>query len=181
MNNMLTQHAMSRSSLSVYRMLFATLGYFVVSVYAEQLIRRFADPRTGYQLTIALFAVLATLLFYACFAMTKERIRQDKAEAPSLRQMVQAISANRPLFQLSMFTVFTYIAYSVWMAAAIYYIQYVLRDPAYTASFFAIQTVANLFGTIASEPLIARCGKKTDPAHPECRSAGAGLSVLAGG
>ncbi|WP_374554435.1 MFS transporter [Aquitalea pelogenes] len=160
MNNMLTQHTMSRASLSVYRMLFATLGYFVVSVYADQLIRRFADPRTGYQLTIALFAGLATLLFYACFAMTRERIRQDEDTAPSLRQMVQAITANRPLFQLSMFTVFTYIAYSVWMAAAIYYINYVLRDEAYTASFFAIQTVANLVGTIASEQLIARFGKK---------------------
>jgi len=160
MNNMLTQHAMSRSSLSVYRMVFATLGYFVVSVYADQLIRRFADPRTGYQLTIALFAVLATLLFYACFAMTKERIHQHKDEAPSLRQMVQAITGNLPLFHLSMFTVFTYIAYSVWMAAAIYYINYVLRDEAYTASFFAIQTVANVAGTIASEQLIARFGKK---------------------
>lgn len=160
MNNMLTQHAMSRASLSVYRMLFATLGYFVVSVYADQLIRRFADPRTGYQLTIALFAALATLLFYACFAMTRERIVQPQHAAPSLPQMVQAITGNRPLFHLSMFTVFAYIAYSVWMAAAIYYINYVLRDEAYTARFFAIQTVANVVGTIASEQLIASLGKK---------------------
>ena len=160
MNNMLTQHAMSRASLSVYRMLFATLGYFVVSVYADQLIRRFADPRTGYQITIALFALLATLLFYLCFARTRERIVQPPHAAPALSQMVQAITGNPPLFHLSMFTVFVYIAYSVWMAAALYYINYVLRDSAYTASFFAIQTMTNVAGTMASEKLIAVLGKK---------------------
>lgn len=45
--------------------------------------------------------------------------------APTLREMFDAVLGNAPLIHLSLFTVFFYIAYTVWMAIAIYFIKYI--------------------------------------------------------
>lgn len=161
MTNMMTQHEGSRASLSVYRFVFAMIGYLIVSTNAEYLIGFFTEPKEGYIFAVSCFALLATFFFLACFGMTKERVTvQADATPPTLKEMVNAISCNTPLVHLSMFTVFFYIAYILWMAIAIYFIKYILQDEAFTAQFFAIQTGAYIVGTILCEKLVAVLGKK---------------------
>ncbi|MFV0549517.1 MAG: MFS transporter [Limnobaculum xujianqingii] len=161
MTNMMTQHEGSRASLSVYRFVFAMVGYLIVSTNAEYLISLFTVPREGYIFAVSCFALLATFFFLACFGMTKERVVIEKdVTLPTLREMGRAIYCNTPLLNLSMFTVVVYIAYTLWMAIAIYFIKYILRDESFTASFFAIQTVAYIVGTILCEKLVALMGKK---------------------
>lgn len=161
LTNRLTQHEMSRSSLSVYRMVLAIVGYMLVSTGADMLISRFTDARMGYTFAVSCFALLATFLFLACFGMTKERVAEDKdARAPNLREMLRAVAGNTPLIHLSLFTIFFYIAYTVWMAIAIYFIKYIIGDEGFTAMFFLIQSLAFILGTIVSEWIIARMGKK---------------------
>ncbi|MBK5072892.1 MFS transporter [Budviciaceae bacterium CWB-B4] len=161
MTNMMTQHEGSRASLSVYRFVFAMVGYLIVSTNAEYLISLFTVPREGYIFAASCFALLATFFFLACFGMTKERVVIEKdVTLPTLREMGRAIYCNTPLLNLSMFTVVVYIAYTLWMAIAIYFIKYILRDESFTASFFAIQTVAYIVGTILCEKLVALMGKK---------------------
>lgn len=162
LTNRLTQHEVSRSSLSVYRFVFAIIGYMVVSTSADAIISRFTEQHTGYVFAVSCFALLATFFFLACFGMTKERVAADEdiAVSPTLKEMFTAVSRNTPLINLSLFTVFFYIAYTVWMAIAIYFIKYVIQDESFTATFFAIQSVAYIAGTVISEKLIAAMGKK---------------------
>ncbi|AKJ42222.1 MFS transporter [Pragia fontium] len=161
MTNMMTQHEGSRASLSVYRFILAIVGYLIVSTNAEYLIGLFTEPREGYVFAVSCFSLLATFLFLACFGMTKERVLIEKDIAPpTLKEMAKAIYCNSPLMHLSMFTVAIYIAYTVWMAIAIYFIKYVLQDEAFTAKFFAIQTAAYIVGTIFCEKLVSLLGKK---------------------
>lgn len=162
LTNCLTQHEGSRSSLSVYRFVFAIIGYLIVSTSADALISRFSDQRMGYVFAVSCFALLATFFFLACFGMTKERVTDSGGQAsPTLKEMLRAVSSNVPLINLSAFTIFFYIAYTVWMAIAIYFIKYVIRDEGFTAQFFAIQSVAYIAGTVISEKLIAMMGKKS--------------------
>ncbi|VTR50411.1 sugar (Glycoside-Pentoside-Hexuronide) transporter [Serratia fonticola] len=66
--------------------------------------------------------------------MTKERVKSlPDQKAPTLKEMITAVSGNLPLIHLSLFTVFFYIAYTVWMAIAIYFIKYTLGDESFTA------------------------------------------------
>jgi GPH family glycoside/pentoside/hexuronide:cation symporter len=91
-------------------------------------------------------------LFLACFGMTKERVgEEEETPAPSLREMLRAVMGNAPLLNLSLFTVFFYIAYTVWMAIAIYFIKYIIGSEGYTATFFLIQS-----GPILSVPLFQK-------------------------
>lgn len=151
MTNRLTQHEGSRSSLSVYRLVMAIVGYMIVSTTADMLISPFTDKHTGYVFVVSCFALLATFMFLACFGMTKERVDDSNdGPAPTLREMLRAVMSNPPLINLSLFTVFFYIAYTVWMAIAIYFIKYNLLDEGYTATFFLIHTLAYVFGAAIS-------------------------------
>ncbi len=84
--------------------------------------------------------------------MTRERVgEEEETPAPSLREMLRAVMGNAPLLNLSLFTVFFYIAYTVWMAIAIYFIKYIIGSEGYTATFFLIQSGAYIVGTVISE------------------------------
>lgn len=159
MTNMLTQHEGARASLSVYRFVFAILGYLMVSTCADLLISRFTEQKMGYVFAVSCFALLATFLFLAYFGMTKERVKVQ-LQAPSLKEMVKAVAGNIPLIHLSLFTVFFYVAYTVWMAIAVYFIKYIIGDESFTSLFFAIQSSAYILGTVISGRLIALIGKK---------------------
>ncbi|VFS87152.1 Inner membrane symporter yicJ [Raoultella planticola] len=161
LTNRLTQHEASRSSLSVYRFVLAIVGYLIVSTTADMLISPFTDKQSGYVFAVSCFALLATFLFLACFGMTRERVgEEEETPAPSLREMLRAVMGNAPLLNLSLFTVFFYIAYTVWMAIAIYFIKYIIGSEGYTATFFLIQSGAYIVGTVISEKAIALMGKK---------------------
>lgn len=161
LTNRLTQHEASRSSLSVYRFVLAIVGYLIVSTTADLLISPFNDKQLGYVFAVSCFALLATFLFLACFGMTRERVgEEEEMPAPTLREMLRAVTGNAPLINLSMFTVFFYIAYTVWMAIAIYFIKYIIGNEGFTATFFMIQSAAYIVGTVISEKIIALMGKK---------------------
>lgn len=161
LTNRMTQHEGSRASLSVYRFVLAIFGYLLVSTTADALISRFTDNHMGYVFVVSCFALLATFFFLACFATTKERVTGDDGQAaPTLKEMLAAVSSNTPLIHLSAYTVFVYIGYTVWMAIAIYFIKYIIRDENFTAQFFAIQSAAYIVGTVVTEKLISRMGKK---------------------
>ena len=161
LTNRLTQHEASRSSLSVYRFVLAIVGYLIVSTTADMLISPFSDKQLGYVFAVSCFALLATFLFLACFGMTKERVgEEEECQAPTLREMLRAVIGNAPLINLSLFTVFFYIAYTVWMAIAVYFIKYIIGQEGFTATFFMIQSAAYIAGTVFSEKIIALMGKK---------------------
>ncbi|HID4129767.1 TPA: MFS transporter [Pluralibacter gergoviae] len=161
LTNRLTQHEASRSSLSVYRFVLAIVGYLIVSTTADMLISPFSDKQLGYVFAVSCFALLATFLFLACFGMTKERVgEEEECQAPTLREMLRAVIGNAPLINLSLFTVFFYIAYTVWMAIAVYFIKHIIGQEGFTATFFMIQSAAYIAGTVFSEKIIALMGKK---------------------
>ena len=162
MTNMLTQHEQSRASLSVYRFALASIGYLVVSTTAGPLVALFDSPQTGYIVAVTLYAALATATFWACFAMTKERVQAESHPVEdNAKNALQVILQNKPLINVSFYTLFFYIAYTVWLAIAVYFVKYVIGDEDFLTTFFLIQTLAYTGGIIASERLIARWGKKT--------------------
>ncbi|MBM6551021.1 MFS transporter [Marinomonas ostreistagni] len=161
MTNMLTQDEQSRASLSVYRFALASIGYLVVSTTADPLVSLFETPQTGYIAAVAIYSALASLTFFACFAMTKERVAVERDSTPvGAKVIINTVFKNKPLINVSLYTMFFYIAYTVWMAIAIYFINYVIGDASFTTQFFLIQTAFYTFGVIISEKLIAMLGKK---------------------
>ncbi|OEC49292.1 MULTISPECIES: MFS transporter [unclassified Aeromonas] len=161
MTNTITQNEQSRASLSVYRFTLASLGYLVVSTSATPLVASFSTQQIGYLSAVAIYSSIATIAFIACFYFTKERVSiEEKQDSLSFNDIKSIVFKNKPLINVSLYTLLFYIAYTVWMAIIIYYIQYVLDMPNFVTLFFLIQTAAYTTGVIVSEKLIIWFGKK---------------------
>lgn len=163
LNNCITQDASSRGSLSAYRLAFAYIGYLCVSTSANVIIAQFASTEEGYFFAATIFALLATLLFFACFALTHERVHYELSAAErkvSWADIKKSIFLNGPLVQLSLFTIFFYIVYTLWMAIAVYYVTYVMENEGFIVTFFAIQSGAAIVGALIADPLVQKLDKK---------------------
>lgn len=80
-----------RTTLSLYKYWFAYLSVGIVSwtlfPLSEELIGK-EDKAFGWQMTVAIFAVFATLFFFVTFAATKERVHPPKTQkTPILRDL----------------------------------------------------------------------------------------------
>lgn len=74
--------------------------------------------------------------------------------------MITTVKSNGPLHALSIYTGFIYIAFTLWMAVAVFYVMYVIGDPEFIPTFFIIQTIANIFSLALANKLMLSLGKK---------------------
>ena len=80
-----------RNTLSTYRMVFAYIGSFIALLLFMPMVRFFsgnsdelADQQHGWTLAVVVIAILCAILFYGCFAWTKERVKPIKEQQGSL-------------------------------------------------------------------------------------------------
>lgn len=163
LNTIITQDAASRSSLSAYRLSFAYTGYLLVSTSASLIIAQFDSAEDGYFYAIAIFAILAIILFFGCFALTHERVQKELSPEDrklKLSDIKNVIFKNGPLLQLSLFTLALYQVYTMWMSIAIYYLNYVMAAPEFISVFFLIQALTAIISAIVADPLLRALDKK---------------------
>ena len=163
LNNIITQDAESRSLLSSYRLAFAYTGYLCVSTCASLILTQFTSAEEGFFYAITLFAVIATALFFGCFALTHERVQTELS--PEDRKLKfsdirDAIFKNWPLLLLSFYTLALYQVFTLWMSVAFYYLYYVMAAPAFASVFFLIQSLTSIVSAIMAGPLLRNFDKK---------------------
>ena len=174
----MTADGKERTTLATFRFIFAFGGSLVVLAAAEPLVGLFsktggATPnlQRGWQMTAAVFAVLAAILFWFTFAWTRERIK-PVSEQTSLKHDLADLCKNKPWFILLGAGIATIFFNSIRDGAAIYYFKYYLRTndafslPAlkltigWSSLYFVLGQAANIVGVILAKPVSDRIGKK---------------------
>lgn len=168
-----------RNTLSTYRMTFAYIGSFVALLLFMPMVNFFsggsAEPlrqQTGWMMAVAVIAVLCILLFFGCFAWTRERVKPIKETQNPLKEDLKDLLANRPWWILLGAGVAALVFNSIRDGAAVYYFKYFVVEEAHTTvSFFGMSFVlsglylalgqaANIIGVIAAAPVSNRIGKR---------------------
>lgn len=168
-----------RNTLSTYRMTFAYIGSFVALLLFMPMVNFFsggsAEPlrqQTGWMIAVAVIAVLCILLFFGCFAWTRERVKPIKETQNPLKEDLKDLLANRPWWILLGAGVAALVFNSIRDGAAVYYFKYFVVEEAHTGvSFFGMSFVlsglylalgqaANIIGVIAAAPVSNRIGKR---------------------
>ncbi len=174
----MTADGKERTTLATFRFIFAFGGSLVVLAAAEPLSKAFSqmgggapNVQRGWQLTAAVFAVIAMLLFWLTFAWTRERIKPVN-EQTSLKHDLADLLKNRPWFVLLGAGIATIFFNSIRDGAAIYYFKYYLRAndafslPSlkltipWSSLYFVIGQAANILGVVLAKPISDRLGKK---------------------
>ncbi len=174
----ITSDPKDRTALSTYRFVFAFAGSILVLATTEPLVNWFStteagtDTGKGWFLSIAVYAVIVTVLFYLTFAWTRERISPPKTQKVSLKADLKNLATNKPWFILLGAGVFTLIFNSLRDGSAIYYFKYyfpvqeAFRLPLinvvvnYSTLYLVSGQAANIIGVILAKSVSDRIGKK---------------------
>ena len=82
-----------RNTLSTYRMMFAYLGSFIALLLFMPMVNAFsghskevADQQFGWFMAVVVIAIMCAVLFFGCFAWTKERVKPINDKKTSLKE-----------------------------------------------------------------------------------------------
>jgi glycoside/pentoside/hexuronide:cation symporter, GPH family len=169
----MTANTVERTSLASFRFLGAFGGGLFVTATATYLIEYFGnglDSAVGYQLTIAIYSVLAAVLFILTFAGTKERLRPP-VQRNKLKDDLQDIIKNVPWLIMVAANISFLIFNSLREAAMIFYFRYYVGEQdviyigtvgpsALVSTYMSLWLAANIVGVLFAKSVAKRFGKR---------------------
>jgi GPH family glycoside/pentoside/hexuronide:cation symporter len=148
----LTADPQERLSANGYRLFFAKAASLLVNTFVPVFAARWGQEHLakGYQVSMAVMAAMATLLFIFCFLTTKERV-QFRNDPKPLREQVGLLFRNDQWQVLFWVCLIGTIGYVIRGSAALYYAKYYLGgDAKLQAGFVTTGIVGNILAMVAS-------------------------------
>lgn len=164
-----------RNILSTYRMTFAYIGSFIALLLFMPMVNYFSEgynAQRGWTMSVVVIALICAVLFYGCFAWTKEKVKSISQQQNLLKDDLKDLLNNRPWWILLGAGVAALVFNSIRDGATVYYFKYFIIEENYTtASFLGISFVlsglylavgqaANIGGVILAAPISNRIGKR---------------------
>jgi GPH family glycoside/pentoside/hexuronide:cation symporter len=167
----MTPNSDDRTSLSSYRFVGAFSGMLLISLSVRPLVRVLGngDEATGFKLTMALLAVIATVLFMITFLTTKERVKPQKVQAgTSLKKDILFLFKNRPWIIMVVAGILTLSNVAVRAAVTNHFFKYYVGDNGSPVFWFLDRTslllssgaLAFIVGIFFTSKLSKRFGKR---------------------
>jgi len=164
-----------RNMLSTYRMTFAYIGSFIALLLFMPMVNYFSKDHSvqqGWTMAVGVIAVLCAVLFYGCFAWTRERVKPIREQQNSLKNDLMDLFHNRPWWILLGAGVAALIFNSIRDGATVYYFKYYVMEEGHASVsllgipfvlsglYLAVGQAANIVGVVLAAPLSNRIGKK---------------------
>ncbi len=166
-----------RNTLSSYRMVFAFGGSLLALWLIEPLVNYFGgslNSKSGWLATIAVFGVITTAFFWACFLFTKERVKPISEEQSNLKEDLKDLWKNKPWWILLGAGIGALVFNSIRDGAAVYYFKYYVSSSINfdfnlfgtdfhmtpTSIYLVLGQAANIIGVIIATPIANKIGKK---------------------
>ena len=175
----MSPHPQDRNILSTFRMMFAYIGSFMALLLFMPLVNAFTGGdnsqeanQWGWFMAVVVFAVVCTLLFLGCFALTRERVKPVKTEKTPLKTDIRDLLSNRPWWILLGAGVASLVFNSIRDGATVYYFKYFVDETAIgnitiagipfvlSGLYLAVGQASNIIGVIAAAPIANKIGKR---------------------
>ena len=175
----MSPHPQDRNILSTFRMMFAYIGSFMALLLFMPLVNAFTGGdnsqeanQWGWFMAVVVFAVVCTLLFLGCFALTRERVKPVKTGKTPLKTDIRDLLSNRPWWILLGAGVASLVFNSIRDGATVYYFKYFVDETAIgnitiagipfvlSGLYLAVGQASNIIGVIAAAPIANKIGKR---------------------
>jgi len=160
----LTPDSKERTSVTSYRFVMALIPVFIIVNATMPLVRYFGGSDTspyGWQMTMLVYSAIAVLLFFATFAMTRERVQPPPKQETSLASDLKDLLRNRPWVVLCGVGIAALTFGNIRNTVTIYYFEYVVPNGGgYFGPVMTTGAVAFILGVMATSPLAKRFGKR---------------------
>ncbi|WP_018923966.1 MFS transporter [Salsuginibacillus kocurii] len=182
LNSLLSQDQYQRSVLNIFRMFMAIAATLLISVMVLPMVDFFGGGSIGWQITFALFALLAFGFFLTTFFTTKERVQAADPSKESqnipLKKGLKALFKNKYWCLMVFFMIATYSLQGLNTGVNVYYAEYILNDPGLVGLLTAVSLVPMLATMLVMAPFIKRVGKR-NAIISGCIGIGIGTAVIA--
>jgi len=160
----LTPDSKERTSVTSYRFVMALIPVFIIVNATLPLVRFFGGSDTspyGWQMTMLVYSVIAVLLYFATFAMTRERVQPPPKQETSLAADLKDLFRNRPWVVLCGVGIAALTFGNIRNTVTIYYFENVVPGGGgYFGPVMTTGAIAFILGVMATSPLAKRFGKR---------------------
>ncbi len=126
----LSPSSTTRTIASSFRFVGAFGGGLLVSLLVRPLVKELGggDEVSGFQQTMAMFAVLSVVLFWVTFATTRERVKPPPHQVASVKGELKELAKNRPWLILLFAAVFSTSFIVMRSGSTLFYFKYCAGD-----------------------------------------------------
>jgi len=160
----LTPDSKERTSVTSYRFVMALIPVFIIVNLTLPMVRFFGGSDTsayGWQMTMLVYSIFAVLLYFATFALTRERVQPPPKQATSLAADLKDLLRNRPWVVLCGVGIAALTFGNIRNTVTIFYFENVVPGgDGYFGPVMTTGAIAFILGVMATSPLAKRFGKK---------------------
>lgn len=149
----------TRNALSLIKSLGYTSGAIVFYLITIPLIGGFPTPLMGYTVLIIFTSIFIVVASFLGTLGIKERIDPIKKERYNVKEFFKVLAA-KPVYTHFLSALLSSIAAGSGTAALIYFLTYILLDPALLGLFVIVTVFGNIIGFFIGKPILNKYGKK---------------------
>ncbi|RKI43160.1 MFS transporter [bacterium D16-51] len=155
----LSNDSYERTKLNSFRMIGGNVGYFITATFTLTLVALFGqgNRRTGFFLTVFIYAIVSAGMFFFAFKNTKE-VNQESARSLPIMDCFRALKSNWPWLIVVAGSMFYWLGNSTRTSSLIYYSRYYLKNEAYVSILNAL-VLTQMIGVIAIPFLTKKLSK----------------------
>ena len=165
----------TRAVASSFRFVGAFTGALLISLCVRPLVKYLGtgadggvNETRGFQLTMAIFAVVSVFMFWVTFATTKERVTPPPKQKTNVLEELGELGRNWPWVALLLASVFSTTFISLQAGTTIFYFKYVVGSDKTavflgldrTTVFLTVGALGQLLGTVCLGSVVRRIDKK---------------------
>ena len=157
LSGVMTADSQQRTTLVSFRFIAAFAGTTVVNALTLKLVEWTGggNEQLGWQLTLGLYGIAASLVFLMVFATTRERIQPPPLQRSAVRQDIADLLHNRPWLVLFVLALVIMVTIVMRSGSLVYYLKYYVERPELTWLFLTCYSVALAVGA-ALTPVLTR-------------------------
>ncbi len=161
---LMTRDSAEKSQLGSFRMMGLAVGSIAVAAFTLPLVDFFGNgnQQLGFPITMALYSVIATILFMFTFKFCKERYTEpiDTKNPVKLRKAATNMFKNQPWLIVALNSLIYFLRIGLFFGVLIYYVTYVLEQPEMVPLYLTMANVANFVGGAIAPPILKRLGNR---------------------
>ncbi|MEJ2256989.1 MAG: MFS transporter [Woeseiaceae bacterium] len=142
LSGVMTSNGDERTSLISIRFIFAFIGGTLVNWMTLPLVEFLGqgDEERGWQLTLVVYGIVATLIFATTFFTTRERVTPPAAQRTDVRRDLADLVRNRPWVILFVLAMVIMMVFTMRGGSAYYYFKYYVERPELLKYYLPCQT-----------------------------------------
>lgn len=138
------------------------LGMILLNLFTLPLVNYFESvrPKSGYQITAGLFALLALPMFWICVKTCKETVTIKKEAQAPIRESIKQICKNKNLLMIILYTIFSMTGAMGRIGVAVYFYLHVANTAALTSIFMMLPMIMGALLMPIAPKIMEKFGKK---------------------